>query len=57
MEPTTTYSPVSQIADQCERDQLRRYLRHRRLVGDIQEATRLEDARRRLEVHLRRFLV
>jgi hypothetical protein len=56
MEPTITRAPFSQVADQCESDQLRRYVRYRRLLADIREAARLEEARRRLEHHLTRLI-
>jgi hypothetical protein len=56
MEPTIARASVSQVADQRECDQLRRYARYRRLLADIQEAARFEDARRRLEVLLTRLI-
>jgi hypothetical protein len=57
MKPTITRAPVSQVADQRECDQLRRYARYRRLLADIQEAARREEARRRLELHLARLII
>jgi hypothetical protein len=56
MEPTIARASVSQVADQRECDQLRRYARYRRLLADIQEAARFEDARRRLEAFLTRLI-